>query len=61
MAARVLSNLAFWLVMAVMIPAATVFVVVAYLPFVVLRAVWLTVTGNLHTTTAGRSEPVART
>ncbi len=61
MVARILSNLAFWLLMAVLIPGALVFVVVAYLPFVVLKAAWLTATGKLHTTTAGGSESVAGT
>jgi hypothetical protein len=61
MLARFLSNLTFWLIMAVLIPAAAVFVVVVYLPFIVLKAVWLTLTGNLHTTTSRASERVART
>lgn len=48
MAARILSTIVFWLLMAVLIPGAVVVVVCAYLPFVVLKAAWLAVTGRLH-------------
>ena len=56
MLARILSHLVFWTFMAAMSVASLVFVVVVYLPFVALKAVWLAVSGRLHETT-GRPSP----
>ena len=52
--ARLASNLIFWLLMIPISVGSLVFVVVAYLPFVALRAVYLGLTGQLEKTTGPR-------
>lgn len=62
--ARLLSNLLFWLLMIPIALGSLVFVVVAYLPFVALKAIWLAITGRLDRATgepraaSGRPPPV---
>ena len=48
MAARILSTLAFWILMIPIIIGSTFIVVAFYLPFVALKAAWLALTGRLH-------------
>jgi hypothetical protein len=47
MLARLLSHVVFWIVMAVMITGSAVVVTVGYVPYLVFRTVFLTVTGRL--------------
>ena len=48
---RLASNLVFWLLMIPISVGSLVFVVVAYLPFVALKAAYLGLTGQLEKTT----------
>lgn len=50
--ARLLATIFFWVWMTFLGAGALVVVVVLYLPFVLLKALILTVTGRLHETTA---------
>jgi hypothetical protein len=56
MIARIASHAVFWSFMTVMTVASFVFVLLVYLPFVALKAVWLAVSGRLHETTGQRTE-----
>ncbi len=46
MAKRLLAYLAFWLLMAMIASASLAVIVLAYLPFVVLKAVWQVAKGR---------------
>lgn len=47
-AARIACTLFFWIWMSILISGAVVVVFGLYLPFVALKALWVTVTGKLH-------------
>ena len=58
--ARLLATIFFWVWMTLLSAGALLVVVVLYIPFVVLKALLLTVTGRLHETTAiGNKKPDA--
>lgn len=55
MTARILSTLIFWILMTVDILGSIVVVLGLYLPFVVLKAIWLKLTGRIHHATGDPS------
>ena len=57
MLARILSRIAFWFVMTSVIAGSAVVVLGLYLPFIVLKAVFLAVTGRIRNTTKDGSDP----
>ncbi|MBK8978010.1 MAG: hypothetical protein IPM29_19055 [Planctomycetes bacterium] len=54
MAARILSTIAFWILMTMLIAGGVVVVCCLYLPFVALKAAYLAVTGRIDEARGGR-------
>ena len=63
MLSRLLSYLIFWLMMIIMTVSSTVFVIFVFFPFVVLKAIWLAVSGRMGEATGpkgGKAEKASR-